>query len=71
MNQNAFAARGILAAPFGCLRIANIYVAVYEVVNHLNVVLDFEFAHGGFAQIFRDSGNAVALLNGITGNWQV
>jgi len=50
-----------LVHPF---RFAEILVAVDEVGNDFNVLLDIENIKGAIAQILRDRGHAVALLNG-------
>ena len=63
VNQDALVSRGILQAPLRGLCVAQIHIAVDEVVDHLNMILDVEFLQRLLAQIFGDGRHSVAFLN--------
>ena len=65
MNQDALAGRGILQARLRGLGVAQIHIAVDEVVDHLDVILDVEFLQRLLAQIFGDGRYPVTFFNGI------
>src|ERR1700683_4050040 len=46
-------------------------ITVHEIRNHLNGPLDFEFLQGAVAQVIRNSGHAVALLDGKSRDGQI
>src|SRR6266536_3589274 len=64
MNQDALVIRGVLAALSLETGLAHVLIAIYEVGNDLDVVLDVEDLDGAVAQIVRDGGDPVALLDG-------
>jgi len=66
VHQQALVFGNILAALFQPFRFAQILVAVHKVGDDLDVVLDVENSQGAGAQILRDGGHAVALLDGET-----
>ncbi len=72
MNQNALIVRCVLAPQFRCnLQISLIYVAVYRVVDHLDLVLHIEYALCALAEIVGDCRHPIALLDGIPRDRQV
>jgi len=66
VDQQAFFVGNVLDAFFEPFRLAHILVAVHEVGNDLDVVLDVENLEGAIAQILRDRRDSVALLDGKT-----
>ena len=68
MHQDAFAVGSIFQPPLRLPGIANIDIAIHEVVDHLDVVLDVELPQRALAQILRDGSYAVALLDRETSN---
>jgi len=61
----------VFAALFHPFRLALIVVAVHEVGNDFDVVLDVEDFQRAGAQVLRDGGDAVALLDGKTGDRKI
>ncbi len=65
MHQDALAIRSI----FGALVLqllaffSAVDIAIHEVVDHLDMVLDLEFPHCALAQILGDGRNPVTLLD--------
>ena len=63
MHQDALAGVGILQAMLLRLRIAPVLVAIHEVVDHFDRVMDFEFADSAVTQVVRNGGDTVAMLD--------
>jgi hypothetical protein len=64
MDQQALVLARKLTPAFRRLRIAPVHVAIHEIVNHLDVTAELEFLERTLAQVLRDGGDAVALLDG-------
>jgi len=71
VHQQALVVGYILAALFQPFRFAQILVAVHEVRDDFDMVLDIENIERAVAQILRDGGHAVALLDGKTRNRKI
>jgi len=71
VHQQPLVIRDILAALFHPFRFAQIVVAVHEIRNDFDVVLDVEYFERAVAQILRDRRYAVALLDGKTRNRKI
>src|SRR3989442_14054862 len=73
MHQDALSIRSILGAPV--LQFLAFFpavdIAIYEVVDHLDMVLDFELPQRALAQILGDCRNPVTLLDRETGDGQI
>src|SRR2546423_7729654 len=66
MHENSLIVGCVLAAMFLPSRRTNVLVAVDEVGDDFNVILDVKDVDGAGAQVLRDGGDAVALLDGKT-----
>jgi len=71
VHQQALVVPDILAALFQPFRFAQVVVAVDEVRDNFDVVLDVENPQGAGPQILRNGRHAVALLDGKTGNREI
>src|SRR5580692_10046308 len=71
MYHEAFTVRGILEPALRSLGITNVDVAIHEVVDDFNMVLDVEFPQRTLAQILRDGSYAIALFDRETRDRQV
>ena len=45
------------------VRAAHVLIAIHEIRNHFDRTLDLEFANGVLAQVVRNGGDAIALLD--------
>ena len=64
MHQQALAVGRVLLRELRRIFASAIHVAIHEVVNDLDVILDVELAQRALPQVLRDGGDAVALLDG-------
>jgi len=71
VHQQPLVVGDILATLFQPFRFAQILVAVHEVRDDFDMVLDVENFKGAGAQILRDCRHAVALLDGKTRNRKI
>jgi len=71
MHQQPLVIRDVLATLFHPLRFAQVVVAVHEVRDDFNVVLDVENIKRAITQILRDRRHAIALLNRKTRNRKI
>jgi len=71
VHQQPFVIGDILNPFLHPLRFAQVVVAVHEIRDHFDVVLDVENIQSAVAQILRDGGDAVALLDGKTRNRKI
>src|SRR5882762_6118975 len=66
MDQYSLIVRGILPTMLLASSRADILIAVDEVGDDLDVILDVKHVDGAGTQVLRDCGDAIALLNGKT-----
>jgi len=71
VHQQPLVVADIFTALFHPFRLAQILVAVYEVWDDLDVVLDVKNVKGAVAQILRNCCHAVTLLDGKTRNRKI
>src|SRR4029077_1794688 len=71
VHQQGLVVGDVIAALFQSFRFAHVLVAIHEVRNHLDVLLDVENANGTVAQILRDCSHAIALFDGKARNRKI
>ena len=71
VHQQAFVVRNIFDSVCQPFRFAHVFVAVHEVRDDFDVVLDVENIQRAVAQVLRDRRNAIALLDRKTRNRQI
>jgi len=71
VHQQPLVVGDILTPLFQPFRFAQILIAVHKVRDDLDVVLDVEHLKRAVAQILRDRGHAVALLDGKARNRKI
>src|SRR5882757_7847183 len=64
MDQNSLIVRCVLPTMLLASSGADILIAVDEVRDDLNVILDVKHVDGAGTQVLRDCSDAIALLNG-------